>query len=117
MIAAPLWLGLRRGDAWARSSTFTEAFFLGAPETAPSLTANLVVRSGVQALSLDYRFAPENPFPAAVNYCADACRALIDRGESPAQIVFAGDSAGGGLAVTTVLKARELGLPTHVAPE
>lgn len=89
------------GGAWA----------LGAPETSLSLTANLVTRSGMRALSLDYRLAPENPFPAAVDDCLTAYRALLNRGEDPAQIALVGDSAGGSLAITTVLEARKYRLP------
>ncbi|TWV29478.1 alpha/beta hydrolase [Streptomyces misionensis] len=91
------------------------SFLLGSPETALCLTANLVVRTGVRALSLDYRLAPEHPFPAAIEDCLAAYRALLDGGEDPARIVFAGDSAGGGLTVTTCLAARDAGLPLPAA--
>jgi epsilon-lactone hydrolase len=88
---------------------------VGSPETALSLTGNLAVRTGFRVLSLDYRLAPEHPFPAAIDDCLSAYRALLDRGEDPATIVFAGDSAGGGLAVTTSLAARDAGLPLPAA--
>ncbi|PRY44771.1 alpha/beta hydrolase [Umezawaea tangerina] len=91
------------------------AWTLGSPETSLSLTGNLVTRSGARALSLDYRLAPEHPFPAAVDDCLEAYRALLDSGEDPARIALAGDSAGGSLAVTTLLRARERGLPTPAA--
>ncbi|MFF4815119.1 alpha/beta hydrolase [Kitasatospora sp. NPDC001309] len=87
----------------------------GSPETALSLTGNLVARTGVEAYSPDYRLAPEHPFPAAVEDCLSAYRALLDRGGDPAAIVLAGDSAGGGLAVTTCLAARDAGLPLPAA--
>jgi acetyl esterase/lipase len=76
-----------------------------------ALTAHLVERTGVRALSLDYRLAPEHPFPAAIDDCLAAYRALLDDGADAASIVLAGDSAGGGLAVTTTLAARDAGLP------
>lgn len=87
------------------------AFVLGSPETAMVLTAHLVERTGVRAVSLEYRLAPEHPFPAAIEDCVAAYRALLDGGLTPQSIVFAGDSAGGGLAVTTTLAARDAGLP------
>ena len=77
------------------------SFSLGSPDTAMTLTANLVLRTGVRAISLDYRLAPEHPFPAAIDDCVAAFRSLLDSGIDPASIVFAGDSAGGGLTVTT----------------
>jgi monoterpene epsilon-lactone hydrolase len=87
------------------------SFSLGSPETAMALTAHLVERSGVRAISLDYRLAPEHPFPAGIDDCLAAYRALLESGIEPSSILFAGDSAGGGLAVTTTLAARDAGLP------
>ncbi|MBP0456024.1 alpha/beta hydrolase [Streptomyces montanisoli] len=83
----------------------------GSPETAMSLTGHLVARTGLAAYSVDYRLAPEHPFPAAIEDTLAAYRALLDGGTDPSAIVFAGDSAGGGLAVTTCLAARDAGLP------
>ncbi|WP_329057946.1 alpha/beta hydrolase [Amycolatopsis sp. NBC_01480] len=91
------------------------SFMLGSPETSLSVTANLVTRSGSRGFSLDYRLAPEHPFPAAVDDGIGAYQALLAAGTDPAKIVLAGDSAGGGLAVTTVLKALDRGLPLPAA--
>jgi acetyl esterase/lipase len=87
------------------------SFALGSPETAMALTAHLVLRTGIRAISLDYRLAPEHPFPAAIDDGLAAYRALLDEGHDPGTILFAGDSAGGGLAVTTTLAARDSGVP------
>ncbi|WP_329465094.1 alpha/beta hydrolase [Streptomyces sp. NBC_01431] len=86
-------------------------FVFGSPRTALSLTGSLVARTGFRAFSVDYRLAPEHPFPAAIDDTLNAYRALLDSGQDPSAIVFAGDSAGGGLAVTTALAARDAGLP------
>ncbi|MFT4217014.1 MAG: alpha/beta hydrolase [Micropruina sp.] len=87
------------------------SFALGSPQTAMGLTASLVVRTGFSAVSLDYRLAPEHPFPAGIDDCVAAYRTLLDEGLAPESIAFAGDSAGGGLTVTTTIAARDAGLP------
>lgn len=91
------------------------SYVFGSPETALSLTGNLVARTGFRAFSLDYRLAPEHPFPAAIDDALGAYRALLEGGADPSIIVFAGNSAGGGLTVTTCLLARAAGLPMPAA--
>lgn len=91
------------------------SFVVGSPETAISLTANLVSRTGIRSISLDYRLAPEHPFPAGIEDGVAAYRDLLDHGIAPSSIAFAGDSAGGGLSVTTCLAARSAGLPMPAA--
>jgi monoterpene epsilon-lactone hydrolase len=91
------------------------SFALGSPQTGMVNTANLVRRTGLSAVSLDYRLAPEHPFPAAIEDGLAAYRSLLDAGTDPTSIVFAGDSAGGGLTVTTSLAARDAGLPLPAA--
>ena len=64
----------------------------------------------IWALALDYRLAPEHPFPAAVEDAVAGYRYLLSRGISPGRIAIAGDSAGGGLVVAAMLAIREAGL-------
>jgi acetyl esterase/lipase len=64
-------------------------------------------------LVIDYRLAPEHPFPAAVDDAAAAWRWMLAQGLDPERIAIAGDSAGGGLTIATLvnLRDRKLGLP------
>jgi epsilon-lactone hydrolase len=88
---------------------------VGSPRTALGLTAGLVVRTGMSGISLDYRLAPEHPFPADVQDVLAAYRELLERGHAAESIAFAGDSAGGGLTITGALAARDAGLPVPAA--
>jgi acetyl esterase/lipase len=91
------------------------AFACGSAQGYRGLAANLGRAAGAQTFSVDYRLAPENPFPAAVEDAAAAYRGLLDQGIDPGRIVFAGDSAGGGLAVSALLKLRDDDSPLPAA--
>ena len=71
--------------------------------------------SGARALVIDYRMAPEHPYPAAVDDCLAAYKWLLEQKIKPAHVVFAGDSAGGGLTMATMLAARQDGLKLPAA--
>jgi epsilon-lactone hydrolase len=88
---------------------------VGSPWTALGLTAGLVVRTGMPGISLDYRLAPEHPFPADVQDVVAAYRELLEQGHAPESIALAGDSAGGGRTIAGALAARDAGLPRPAA--
>ncbi len=73
------------------------------------LTTVLARDSGVAVFAVDYRLAPEHPFPAALDDVLAAYDAIVARGVPPARIVLAGDSAGGGLALSAALALRDRG--------
>ena len=75
------------------------------------LAAEVGRASGARTLAIDYRLAPEHPFPAPVEDTVAAYRYLLDSGLKPSRIALAGDSAGGGLVVGALLAIREAGLP------
>jgi monoterpene epsilon-lactone hydrolase len=86
-------------------------YVLGSAQTGTHLATALARRVGSPAVSLEYRLAPEHPFPAAVEDVLAAYRELLDGGLRASDIVLAGDSAGGGLAIATMLAAGRADLP------
>jgi len=79
------------------------------------LLAALARAAGARGLMIDYRLAPEHPFPAATEDCFAAWNWMLSKGFDPARVVFAGDSAGGNLAVGTAMRARDEDLPLPAA--
>lgn len=85
------------------------AFIAGSAHGYRGLAAELARAGGISLVSVDYRLAPEEPFPAALDDCVNVWRALLARGVSADKIIIAGDSAGGGLALSTLLALRDAG--------
>ena len=86
-------------------------YVIGSLATHRELARRLCVAADADVLAIDYRLAPENPFPAAVEDAVSAYRWLIGQGCEPAGIAIAGDSAGGGLTVATLVSLRDQGVP------
>jgi acetyl esterase/lipase len=86
-------------------------YTIGSVNSHRSLVGKIAKKAGIIALLPDYRKAPENPFPAALEDAYSCYCSLLDRGKAPENIIFAGDSAGGGLAFSLALKLKDLGEP------
>ena len=86
-------------------------YVIGSPLTHRELARRLSVETGGSILVIDYRLAPEYPFPAAVEDSVSAYSWLLDRGLEPSSLSIAGDSAGGGLAVATLVSLKDQGIP------
>jgi acetyl esterase/lipase len=87
------------------------AFVTGSPATHRELAARISAAAGMRVLSLDYRLAPEHPFPAAVEDAVKGYDWLLNQGHSPAELVIGGESSGGGLALQTLLALKDRGVP------
>lgn len=87
----------------------------GSSQTHLDITSSLTIGANARTWSLDYRLAPEDPFPAAPDDVLAAYRALLDEGVDPARLVVAGDSAGGALVLVLLIRLRDEGLPLPAA--
>jgi acetyl esterase/lipase len=90
-------------------------YVLGSPLLYRPLAGAIAEAAHSTLFVLDYRLAPEHPFPAAVDDALAAYRRLLDDGQEPARLVVAGDSAGGGLALAVLIRARDAGLALPAA--
>src|SRR5471030_1718210 len=90
-------------------------YVMGDAFLAADLASQVGRRTQARLISVDYRLAPEHPYPAAVDDALAAYQALLEGGTAPSDIAFAGESAGGGLAVATMVNASDHGLPLPAA--
>jgi len=86
-------------------------YVIGSVATHRILAYDLSKASGVRVLSMEYSLAPEHPFPAGLEDAVAGYKWLLQSGIAPEHIAIAGDSAGGGLAVATLLALRDRGIP------
>ncbi len=90
-------------------------YVIGSPVSHKGMVSEIAKAMQATAFSMDYRMAPEAPFPAAVEDGFACYQALLEQGVAPEAIIISGDSAGGGLTLATALKIREAGLPMPAA--
>jgi epsilon-lactone hydrolase len=91
------------------------AYAVGSAPDSVGLASDIARRVGALAYAVEYRLAPENPYPAAVDDALAAYRGLLDAGVDPASVAVVGESAGGGLALALLLRVRDEGLPMAAA--
>jgi epsilon-lactone hydrolase len=84
-------------------------YVIGSAEATVPLVADLARRTATKVITVDYRLAPENPYPAALQDARAAYEGLLQQGVDPGRIALAGESAGAGLAVATLLALRDAG--------
>lgn len=111
------------GGEWLRPATVERTvlylhgggYFSCSVETHRPACAQIARRANAQVYSVEYRLAPEYPFPAGINDAVGAYAQVLAGGVAPGNLVIAGDSAGGGLALACLLEARSRGLPMPAA--
>ncbi|WP_373388168.1 alpha/beta hydrolase [Pseudomonas alcaligenes] len=109
------WLTAARDNGWVLLYLHGGAFMVGSPQTHRAITSALARLGELRVCALDYRLAPEHPWPAASDDALAAYRALLAQGQPAERIVIAGDSAGGNLTLNCALRLRQLGLPQPAA--
>ena len=86
-------------------------FMMGGLGSHRHWVASLARAFRAKTLHLEYRVAPEHPYPASLEDCVASYRWLLDSGVDPQHLILAGESAGGGLVISTLLRARQEGIP------
>jgi epsilon-lactone hydrolase len=86
-------------------------YVIGSADSSVPLVADLARRTNAKVISVDYRLAPENPYPAAVEDARAAYDGLLSRGVDPSNIAISGESAGGGLTAAVLLTLRDADMP------
>jgi epsilon-lactone hydrolase len=105
---------LAAGDRRVYLDIHGGAFVFGAGECCRVMSVGTAARYGARVWAVDYRMPPDHPFPAGLDDCLAAYRALLSD-HDPAEIIVGGASAGGNLAAALILRARDEGLPLPAA--
>jgi monoterpene epsilon-lactone hydrolase len=114
-------LGARQHEPATREGSRTVlylhggAYVIGSATSHEHLIAAICRASKARGLAIDYRLAPESPFPAGLEDAVRAVKHLYDEGVAPEELVLAGDSAGAGLCLATMLALRDEGSPLPAA--
>lgn len=90
-------------------------FMWGSPVTHAELISRIALATGIPCLAVDYRKSPEHVYPAALNDCTDTYLWLTEQGYTPNNIALVGDSAGGGLVLSTLTRLKNDGWPLPAA--
>lgn len=109
------WLCGPRDNGWVLLYLHGGAFIVGDPQTHRAITSRLAELGEMRVCVLDYRLAPEHPYPAASDDALAAYQALLAQGLPAERLAIAGDSAGGNLVLNCALRLRELNLPAPAA--
>jgi acetyl esterase/lipase len=108
------WIG-RGGEGPLIFFLHSGGMVLGATADSHEWLARLTAGTGGRALGVDYRLAPENPWPAQIEDSVTAYRWMLDQGVDPGQVVIMGESGGGTVAAATLLALRDAGIAMPAA--